>query len=226
MNPSKEYRDSWKLAQSFPVDKEAVYPEHGTVQEFDKHTGLRCLEYGCGGGSDTRSLLRRGNAVWYADIVHENVAITQAGVRGYGMASWPLCLEESDKIGLKDGFFDLVTSHGVLHHIPEGVERVVRELARVLRPGGLFYAMLYTEILERNYDAHARRLQREHGWTWERALSECTDPGTPYTRAYTEAEGRALFEGAGLTVKAAPVWNRGEFRTFQCEKGGAPRRAE
>lgn len=220
LSPSEEYRVAWRLAQTFPVDKEKVYPEHGVVQEFDKHYGLRCLEYGCGGGSDTRSLLRRGNSVWFADIVGSNVDATWKSIERLPIHAGfnPLPLSHSDIIPLAASFFDLITAHGVLHHIPEGVERVVAELVRVLRPGGLFYAMLYTEILERNYEEQARRFARENGWTWERALSECTDPGTPYTRVYTEDEGRALFEGAGLVVKAAPIWNRGEFRTFQCYK--------
>src|SRR5215472_10370852 len=217
--PSKEYRDTWKLAQGFPVDKESVYPEHAVVQEFDRFTGRHCLEYGCGGGSDVRSLLRRGHYVWFVGIVAENVELTRLRILSEldRMRAFGVVLDRSDVLCFDSEMFDMVTSHGVLHHI-ENVAPVVAELARVLKPGGLMYAMLYTEHLERKHDAHARRLMRENNWTWERAFSDMTDRGTFYARAYTENEGRALFEGAGLGFRAAPLWNGGDFRTFQLVK--------
>ncbi|WP_256338603.1 class I SAM-dependent methyltransferase [Streptomyces sp. 2112.3] len=41
-----------------------------------------------------------------------------------------------------EGSFDLVFSHGVLHHVPD-VLRAQREIHRVLRPGGRLVVMLY-----------------------------------------------------------------------------------
>jgi SAM-dependent methyltransferase len=41
-----------------------------------------------------------------------------------------------------DDSFDMVFSHGVLHHVPE-IERAQREIHRVLRPGGELVVMLY-----------------------------------------------------------------------------------
>jgi SAM-dependent methyltransferase len=41
-----------------------------------------------------------------------------------------------------DGSFDLVFSHGVLHHVPD-VRAAQREIHRVLRPGGELVVMVY-----------------------------------------------------------------------------------
>ena len=41
-----------------------------------------------------------------------------------------------------DNSFDIVFSHGVLHHIPD-VLAAQKEIARVLKPGGRLIAMLY-----------------------------------------------------------------------------------
>jgi SAM-dependent methyltransferase len=42
------------------------------------------------------------------------------------------------------GSFDMVFSHGVLHHIPE-IEVAQREIARVLKPGGELVMMVYAK---------------------------------------------------------------------------------
>jgi ubiquinone/menaquinone biosynthesis C-methylase UbiE len=43
-----------------------------------------------------------------------------------------------------DDLFDIVFSHGVLHHIPE-IDRASAEIARVLRPDGELVVMLYAK---------------------------------------------------------------------------------
>ncbi len=42
----------------------------------------------------------------------------------------------------EDQSFDMVYSHGVLHHVPE-IEVAQQEIARVLNPDGELVAMLY-----------------------------------------------------------------------------------
>ncbi|MBM4196591.1 MAG: class I SAM-dependent methyltransferase [Gammaproteobacteria bacterium] len=46
------------------------------------------------------------------------------------------------EIPYPDGHFDIVFSHGVLHHVPE-ILRAQREIRRVLKPVGELIAMLY-----------------------------------------------------------------------------------
>src|SRR4030067_2872760 len=77
-------REFWKKAASYPESKEDYYPEHAAVQEFNQYTGKRVLEYGCGGGSDALSYLRRGNTVAYLDIVPSNVIVTSPRIEAAG----------------------------------------------------------------------------------------------------------------------------------------------
>ena len=214
--PLERVRACWVRASSFPGDKEAVYPEHAAAHGFDAYEPTDVLEYGCGGGSDTLSLLRRKHRVWYADITPANVTATQERViaAGHSKSATGLVLQESADIPVIDGRFGLVTCHGVLHHIPEPMP-VLREFFRVLRPGGHLYVMLYTEqlwarLLGQTMALVGRGLTREEAFGWG------TDgEGCPYAVHYTHASGRKLLTDAGFQVEPeAALYNREDFRTF------------
>src|SRR6185503_16781039 len=49
---------------------------------------------------------------------------------------------DAENLSFPDASFDLVYSHGVLHHTPE-TEKAIQEIHRVLRPGGRAVVMLY-----------------------------------------------------------------------------------
>jgi ubiquinone/menaquinone biosynthesis C-methylase UbiE len=46
-------------------------------------------------------------------------------------------IENASKLGFEDGGFDLVVSQNVFHHVPNWKE-AVREVSRVIKPGGYF----------------------------------------------------------------------------------------
>ena len=216
-------REVWKRAASFPASKEAYYPEHATVQEFDLHRGKRVLEYGCGGGSDTLSFLRRGCDVTYVDVVPTNVEVTARRVDAMqdgspGVSAEGCILERGDVLPFENGSFDVVSAHGVLHHIKDPFP-VLREMRSVLRPKGLLYVMLYTEGYFKELQPRIAQLQRDKHLSFEEAAGWCTDAeGVPWSMFYTEIQGRVLLEGAGFRVLQAPLWNKGCFRTFKAER--------
>jgi SAM-dependent methyltransferase len=216
--PLDRIRAAWHRAASYPAAKENVYPDHAKVQEFDVHVGARVLEYGCGGGSDAMSYLRRECTVWYADIVPENVAATRRRIEQAGLAkrAYGLILHESATVSLPAAYFDVVNAHGVLHHIEEPGP-VLSEFRRLLRPDGLLYAMLYTEQLRAKLDAEVRDLMGDpHRLGEAEAFGWATDgQGVPYARAYTELDGRRLVEAAGFQVVDVMLYNGGDFRTFK-----------
>ena len=215
---SKSY---WQVANKFPLNKEEIYPEHGKAHNFDGHHGEVCLEYGCGGGSDTLSMLRRGNFVYFVDIVPENVQITHENTVKAGLSEktqWWM-LEDSAKILLPDNCLDVVNCHGVLHHIHEP-ESVLREFHRVLKPGGILYCMLYTEIMWRHFHATIKQLMLERNIDQFEAFCLCSDSGGPYARAYTEDEAYDLFENNGFVIENVIEYKKlnSFFRTFWCVK--------
>lgn len=213
-------RAVWQQAAAYPANKEAVYPEHGAVQEFDLYHDKKVLEYGCGGGADAMSYLRRGNTVWYVDIVPANVEAARRRIEqaGLNQHAYGLVIDESARVPIASGYFDIVSSHGVLHHI-EDPGPVVREFHRLLRPGALLYVMLYTEHLREHFAATVRDYMQVDRVSEAEAFAWCTDGrGVPYARAYTEAEGRALLEWGGCEVLRATEFNTRFFRGFKARR--------
>jgi len=218
----KETREFWKVAANFPPDKETVYPAHAAAHCFDVQgqPGKQVLEYGCGGGSDTMSLARRGATVVYVDVVPENIQQTSRRIAAGPMLAGTAIgyvLDDSDALPFEAALFDSVNCHGVLHHIEEKLMgRVIDEFYRALKPGGMLYAMLYTEHLFNRCMTQIEGL-RAQGWSVERAFSYCTDGGG-IARAYSLGGGRELFEAHGFEFVSAVEYNDADFRTFRVKR--------
>jgi ubiquinone/menaquinone biosynthesis C-methylase UbiE len=65
---------------------------------------------------------------------------------------------DAERLPYRDGVLDAVFGFGVLHHLPDWREGV-REIARVLKPGGIyfleeFYPQLYQNFLARRIFFH------------------------------------------------------------------------
>jgi 2-polyprenyl-3-methyl-5-hydroxy-6-metoxy-1,4-benzoquinol methylase len=218
--PIERVREAWSRAAGFPVDKERVYSDHAAAQEFELAKGKTVLEYGCGGGSDTLSYLRRGAMVYFADIVHSNVEVTDLRVTSEGFAQFamPVALNASATIPLPSSMFDIVSSHGVLHHIVDPLP-VLKEFLRLLKPEGKLYVMLYTPSLEERCGTKIAGLVLSQRISKEEAFAWCTDgDGAPYARSYSTEEGVGLLQQAGFRVVSSLVYNSGDFRTFRAVK--------
>jgi len=104
--------------------------------------GERVLEIGIGQAADSVQIAKRGGK-WYGLDVTE-AAVKRARIRfklenlSYGDVKKGTATE----IPWPDNTFDLVYSHGVLHHIRD-VKSVAAEIKRVLRPNGRLVVMLY-----------------------------------------------------------------------------------
>jgi SAM-dependent methyltransferase len=104
--------------------------------------GMRVLEIGLGQGADSEQLIRRG-AIWSGlDLTAEACKRTELRLKLKGLPYERVVKGSALAIDFPDDTFDLVFSHGVLHHIPD-IRAASREIARVLRPGGELVAMLY-----------------------------------------------------------------------------------
>ena len=104
--------------------------------------GDRVLDLGCGAGRHAFEALRRGATVVALDTgaaelrgVREMVAAMQAaGEVPAGARAVTVC-GDATAMPFADGAFDRVIAAEVLEHIPADA-RALREIARVLRPGG------------------------------------------------------------------------------------------
>ena len=105
-------------------------------------TGKQVLEIGIGQAADSVQIIRRGGRWHGLDLTAE--AVFRAKTR---FDLFQLCFEavkqgSATEIPYPDASFDVVYSHGVLHHIPP-IREVSKEIRRVLKPGGRLVIMMY-----------------------------------------------------------------------------------
>ena len=188
--------------------------------------GRRVLEIGLGQGADSQQLIERGARWTGMDLTRESVARVAARMRVHGLPHDALVRGSVVRLPFEDAAFDVVYSHGVLHHVPE-IGRAQAEIARVLRPGGLLVAMLYAKrslnylvsiaVLRRIglaalvlsghrpggiYGAHfdnARRVGLRNYLRMNRFIHHNTDgPENPYSKVYSVADVRRDFSAFDL----------------------------
>jgi ubiquinone/menaquinone biosynthesis C-methylase UbiE len=121
----------------------------------------RSLEIGAGTGFFSLNLKQAGvlDEVHVSDVSAGMVESAQRNARGLGFEVQG-AVAGAEKLPYEDGSFDLVIGHAVIHHIPD-VESALREVLRVLRPGGRF---VIAGEPTRIGDWYARRLGRV---TWK-----------------------------------------------------------
>lgn len=104
--------------------------------------GKQALEIGIGQAADSEQVIRRG-AEWSGlDLTSEAILRARKRFEIFHLPFKALKQGRADQIPYPDHAFDLIYSHGVLHHIPQ-VREVSREIRRVLKPGGKLVVMLY-----------------------------------------------------------------------------------
>jgi ubiquinone/menaquinone biosynthesis C-methylase UbiE len=118
-----------------------VHPRLQSAVGFDKTRGLRVLEIGCGCGSEAEGFARAGARYTAVDLTNAAVSITQRRFQLNNLEG-QFVQGDAENLPFADGSFDLVFSHGVLHHTPD-TPRTIREVHRVLSPGGRAMIMLY-----------------------------------------------------------------------------------
>ena len=104
------------------------------VQELGSVRPGRILDVGCGTGELANRLARRGWQVIGLDLCEPMLHRARFKLNGYA-GSVRLTVADSEHVPFADGTFDAVTCANSFHHYPHQ-EAVVRELHRVLKPGG------------------------------------------------------------------------------------------
>jgi len=111
------------------------------LMEFEKFRGAKLLEVGCGMGTDLLQFARGGARCTGIDLTPRSIKISKHRFRLYG-ADGNFMISDGERLPFRSDSFDVVYSNGVLHHTPDTAASV-REVHRVLRPGGVAKIMLY-----------------------------------------------------------------------------------
>jgi tellurite methyltransferase len=112
--------------------------------------GMRLLDAGCGSGRNLVYLLQSGFEVFGVDESNEALAQTRRLVTELA-PRLPLDnfrVEPVERMSYPDAGFDVVLSSAVLHFARDEEQwlSMVREMWRVLKPGGIFFARLASSI--------------------------------------------------------------------------------
>jgi 2-polyprenyl-6-hydroxyphenyl methylase/3-demethylubiquinone-9 3-methyltransferase len=97
----------------------------------------RLLDVGCGGGLLAEEFARLGFEVTGIDPAPETIDTARAHAASSGL-SIEYQTGSGEHLPFADGAFDHVACCDVLEHVDD-VDRVIEEIARVLKPGGLFF---------------------------------------------------------------------------------------
>jgi SAM-dependent methyltransferase len=131
-------------------------------------SGLRLVDCGCGTGHNLQLLRPHGVSVGF-DL--HAAGLTRARAKGFSVLRGDVT-----RIPLRSGAFDVATSFDVLQCV-EGDVDALREMARLVRPGGAVVLTL----------AALESLRGDHAEVWQEM------------RRYTPATARRLVHAAGLT---------------------------
>jgi tellurite methyltransferase len=128
----------------------------------------RVLDAGCGSGRNLPFLLRHGFAVHAVDADAAAIHAVRQLVNALapGAPADRVQLASLDSLPWADASFDAVIGSAVLHFArdEQAFAAMLREMWRVLAPGGLFFARLATSIgLERHLPASVGRMRLPDG---------------------------------------------------------------
>ena len=128
----------YELVEEHRYSKEWHIP---AAAAFEQAKNLSVLEIGCGIGTDGAQFAKAGANYTGIDLTEAAVDLAKQRFELFQLPG-TFRVADAEHLDFPDNSFDLVYSHGVLHHTPD-TAAAVREIHRVLRPGGKAVVMLY-----------------------------------------------------------------------------------
>jgi ubiquinone/menaquinone biosynthesis C-methylase UbiE len=189
------------------------------LMQFDKFAGKRLLEIGCGMGTDLLQFARGGARCTGIDLTPRSVEITRHRFKLYG-ADGAFMISDGEHLPFRTESFDVVYSNGVLHHTPD-TAGAIREVHRVLRPGGTAKVMLYHRnslnywieiILRRGLLGGEFLRGRSAEQIMSRVIEFSDHDARPLVKVYNRAQTRALFTMFREVVIDVEQLTRAELR--------------
>lgn len=128
----------YELVEEHRYQKEWHIP---AAAGFSQTKNLRVLEIGCGLGTDGAEFAKAGADYTGVDLTEAAIELAQKRFELYQLPG-VFRTADAENLDFPDNTFDMVYSHGVLHHTPD-TARAIKQVHRVLKPGGRAVVMLY-----------------------------------------------------------------------------------
>lgn len=182
-----------------------VWEDQGRTPEFidffssllGKYSYSRILEVGCGEGFLLSKI--RASEKFAIDLSAE--ALRNAG----GRAKAEFCLAMAERLPFASGYFDLVTSVGVMEHFLDDRE-ATKEIFRVLKPSGHYVVLIHvhlsvTERIQQKIAEYIYPRFRPIGlakWISSKFIRPISQP---IQRPYTRHTAQSCLEGSGFAIE-------------------------
>ncbi len=140
------------------------------LREPLRHRGLRVLDAGCGTGFNLQHYTALGQVLYGIDI--DPYAIDAVRRRGFDR----VVQASVTALPFAPGIFDMVFSFDVLQQLPvDSIEPGLRELHRVLKPGGILF--IRVAAFEWLRSSHDEELGTVHRFTRREMVRRLTNAG-------------------------------------------------
>jgi len=156
------------------------------IELVPEDEGARWLDVACGPGVISRAMAGRVGSVSGVDLTPAMVEEAERRAREEGIDNVGFALGDATALELADGSFDGAITRLSLHHIP-APDRVVAEMARVVRPGG----WVVVSDIAGDHDGKAA--------AWREEIERLRDPS--HWACRTPQSLRGMGAAAGLVVE-------------------------
>jgi len=170
--------------------KSAVHATGGDLPRLVELARLdgdeRVLDVATGGGHTALAFAPHVREVVASDLTPDMLAAAEEFIRGWGVENVRFERADAEDLPFEDVSFDVVACRIAAHHFPDP-ESFVREVTRVLKPGGRVLLDDNVAPEDPDLDEFMNRFEK-----WR-------DPG--HVRAHKVSEWRAMMEEAGLRIE-------------------------
>ncbi len=147
----------FKDLSEYRFDKLNYLPD---VVNFAGYKGKKILEIGCGVGIDLIQFAKNGADVIGIDLADTSIDLAekyfdQVGIEGKFKRM------DGEAMEFENNSFDMVYAHGVLQYTADA-PRMIKEIFRVLKPGGCVIMMVYNRISWLNFLSKIMKVDLEH----------------------------------------------------------------
>jgi len=167
------------------------------VVDFSAFRGQRLLEVGCGIGTDLVRFAKGGARVTGIDLAQTAIDLACKNFELNGVAAEELRVANGEALPYADASFDAVYGHGVVQYTADA-PKLIREMHRVLKPGGTGIFMVYNRVSWLNALSKVMKVALEH-------------QDAPVLKKYSIAEFRELlkpFSEVRIVPERFPVKSR------------------
>lgn len=202
------YNQYWVSNEQWTPHRDMTGIEKKMFAKYFSDPGLRVLDFGCGAGYFCGDKLSK-TVKEYAGLDISEQAVAEA--RGKGLNVTQFNIEEKQRIPYEDGHFDRAVCSEVLEHL-FNPELVVKEIHRVLKPGGIFYTSVPNAVFVKE---RLRALFGGFNPKGDPRLVKTAPWLDPHIRFFTKNSFSRLLVNAGFKVaeirgeEFTPLWELG-----------------